>query len=104
MATVTTYPHIALRDDGVPVIAGTQFKIVHIVLDKIAWGLDADEIQRQHPHLSLSQIHMALAYYYDHNEEMDREIEEGHRLAQEMRASQEETPGRAKLRAQGLIP
>jgi len=31
----------------------------------------------QHPHLSLAQIYSALAYYHDHQAEMDQEIEKG---------------------------
>jgi uncharacterized protein (DUF433 family) len=105
MATVT-YPHIELRDDGVPIISGTRMKVVQIVLDKLAHGWDAEEIQRQYPqwNLSLGQIHSALAYYYDHQVEIDRYIEEERYLAEELKASLGESPGRLKLRSRGLIP
>ena len=32
-------------------------------------------MHRQHPHLSLAQLHAALAWYYDHQAEMDAEIQ-----------------------------
>jgi hypothetical protein len=58
MATVA-YPHIDCTRDGGPFVAGTQTKVVEVVLDRLAYHWDADEIHRQHPHLSLSQIYSA---------------------------------------------
>jgi uncharacterized protein (DUF433 family) len=68
------YPHIELDAAGVPYLAGTRTKVIEVALDRLAHHWDADEIQRQHPHLSLGQIHSALAYYYDHQAEMDQAI------------------------------
>jgi uncharacterized protein (DUF433 family) len=102
MATVT-YPHIELRD-GVPYLVGTQTKVIEVALDRLAHHWDADEIRRQHPHLSLGQIYSALAYYYDHQEEMDRDIEERVRRADGIRKDLGESPLRLKLKAMGLLP
>jgi len=98
------YAHIEFRDDGKPIIAGTRTKVKEVVLDHIADGWDADEIHRQYPYLSLGQIHSALAYYYDHKDEMDREIQEDVREFDELRAKAGESPTRKKLRAMGLRP
>jgi uncharacterized protein (DUF433 family) len=98
MATVT-YAHIEFIPKGVPYIAGTQTKVVEIALDRLAYHWDADEIHRQHPHLSLGQIYSALAYYYDHQAEMDREIEEQLRQVDQIKASLGESPVRLKLKA-----
>jgi uncharacterized protein (DUF433 family) len=73
MATVS-YPHIELSADGVPFLEGTRTKVVEIALDRIAHHWDAEEIQRQHPHLTLGQIYAALAYYHDHRETVDAAI------------------------------
>ena len=73
MATVD-YPHISLDSASVPTLTGTRIKVVEIVLDHLAHGSGAEEIQRQFPHLTLGQIHSALAYYYDHQEEVDQDI------------------------------
>ena len=98
------YPHIDVSRAGVPYIAGTQTKVVEIVLDRLAYHWDADEIHRQHPYLSLAQIHSALAYYYDHQTEMDGEIDaQLHRVAA-MRASLGESPIRLKLKAMDRLP
>ena len=69
-----TYPHIALSPEGVPYLSGTQTKVEEVVLDRLAHHWDADEIQRQHPDLTLAQIYSALAYYYDHENELNAEI------------------------------
>jgi len=103
MSTVA-YPHIEVSDDGVPVLAGTTTKVVEIVLDRIAHHWDADEIRRQHPHLSLSQIHAALTYYYDHQSEVDAEIGEQLDDVERIRQAQGESAVRLKLKQRGLIP
>ena len=73
MATVD-YAHIALDSANVPILAGTPIKVVEIVLDYLAHGSDAEEIQRQFPSLTLGQIHSALGYYFDHQEGVDQDI------------------------------
>jgi uncharacterized protein (DUF433 family) len=69
------YPHVEILPNGTALLAGTRTKVIEIVLDRLAHHWDADEIQRQHPHLSLAQIYAALAYYHDHRGEMDRLIQ-----------------------------
>jgi uncharacterized protein (DUF433 family) len=100
MSTVA-YPHIEIGPNGRLYIAGTPFKVRQLVLDHICYGWGAEEIQREHPQLTLGQIHLALGYYYDHKEELDREIEEGRLLAEEMRAKQGESSLIAKAKAAG---
>lgn len=75
MATAS-YSHIEISAAGVPFVDGTRTKVVEIALDRLAHHGDAEEIQRQHPHLSLSQIYAALTYYHDHREAFDAEIRE----------------------------
>ncbi|MFN8500019.1 MAG: DUF433 domain-containing protein [Anaerolineae bacterium] len=98
------YAHIGFNDAGVPIISETQTKVEEIVLDHIAYQWDADEIHDQHPHLTLAEIHSALAYYYDHQVEMDEQIEEGLRHVADIRSRLGDSPIRLKLRAQGLLP
>ena len=103
MATVA-YPHIDCTREGGPFVAGTQTKVVEVVLDRLAYHWDADEIHRQHPHLSLSQIYSVLAYYYDHQTEMDVEIDRQLRAVEHIKASLGTSSARLKLRAMGLLP
>lgn len=101
MSTVA-YPHIEIREDGKPRIAGTGFKVRVLVEEYLTTGQDAHELQAGHPHLTLAQIYSALAYYHDHKDEMDREIEELNRLVEEMRAEQGESLFEKKLRDRGF--
>src|SRR5579859_4795742 len=97
MSTPTTYPHIETRPDGKPWLTGTQTKVLEVALDRLAHRWDADEIQRQHPHLTLGQIHSCLAYYYDHQGEMDLLIDEQLRTVERLRGLQGESKLRAKM-------
>jgi len=58
-----TYPHIEVTSEGVAYVAGTRTKVLEVALDRIAHHWDADEIHRQHPHLSVGKIYAALAFY-----------------------------------------
>jgi uncharacterized protein (DUF433 family) len=102
MLNPTAYAHIEVRPDGKAWLIGTQTKVLEVALDRIAYHWDADEIQRQHSYLTLGQIYSCLAYYYDHQEEMDRIIEEQLQRVKRLREEQGESPLLAKLRAMGL--
>ena len=61
-------------------IAGTGVSVRRIV----GWyklGLTPEEITTEIPHIDLAQVHAALAYYYEHQAEMDAMIAEQERLA-----------------------
>lgn len=90
---------IELDAEGIPWIAGANTKVVEVVLDKIAYGWSPEEMHFQHPHLSLAQIHAALSYYYEHQAEVDADIERRDRYVEEMRAQQPDSPLRQRLRA-----
>jgi len=70
--------HIEASPDmcgGKPRIAGTRIRVQDIV----AWtelGRSPDEIVDGYPHITLGDVHAALAYYHDHQEEIDRHIRE----------------------------
>ena len=66
--------HIRLDAQGVAWIDDANVKVIAVVLDRLAYGWSPEEIHFQHPHLSLAQIHAALAHYYDHQAALDAEI------------------------------
>jgi len=74
MSSITT-THVELDEHGVAWIEGTRVKVVEVAVDKIVHGSSPEEIHFQYPHLSLAQIHAALAFYYDNQAEMDADIE-----------------------------
>lgn len=59
---------------GAPVIAGSRIRVSHIAYRYERERQTPDEIVQAYPHLTLAQVHAALAYYYSHREEVDKEI------------------------------
>jgi uncharacterized protein (DUF433 family) len=100
MSTVT-YPHIDVHADREPFITRTGFKVRVLAEEHLATGAEATELRQNHPELTLAEIYSALAYYYDHKEEIDREIAELNQLVAEMRAEQGESLFARKLRELG---
>ena len=100
MAVETAYPHI-MKPPGEParLERHPRTRVSQIVLDYTEYGWSADEIQRQHPYLTLAEIHSALAYYFDHAEEMDREIEAEWKEYQRLAKAAPTSPLFARLRA-----
>ncbi len=83
--TVATNTHIAIDERGRPRVARTGFKVDHIVMH-MRKGNSPEEIREGFPELSMSEIHAALSYYYDHKAEIDASIEAGEREYQRLRA------------------
>jgi len=103
MSIATAYEHITLTENGVPIIEGTRTKIVEIVLETKAYGWSPEEVHFQHPYLSLGQIYSALAYYFDHAEEFEREIKERIERVKNIRQTIGQSKIRAKLEEKGLL-
>ncbi|MBC8264374.1 MAG: DUF433 domain-containing protein [Anaerolineales bacterium] len=99
----TQYEHVILNGDNVPVIAGTNMKVVELVLGRMAYGWSPEEVHFQHPYLTLGQIYSALAYYWDHQEELDRDIERRLQFVDQVRRTMGSSPLVARLRAKRLI-
>lgn len=70
------YPHIT-RDrrilGGIPIVVGTRTP-VRAVAAYYQMGMTADEILQSLSHLTPAQVHAALAYYFDHQQAVDRDI------------------------------
>jgi uncharacterized protein (DUF433 family) len=98
----TGYEHVVLRD-SVPLIAGTTMKVTELIAEVMAYGWSPEELRFQHPHLTMGKIHSALAYYWDHAEEIDREIERRLALVDQISRALEPSPLKARLKARGLI-
>lgn len=71
------YPYITTNRriaGGSPIIKGTRIA-VRTIAGYYQMGMSVDEILNTLQHLSPSQVHSALAYYFDHQKEIDRELE-----------------------------
>jgi uncharacterized protein (DUF433 family) len=71
---------------GRPRIDGHRITVEDVAYWHERMGMSPDEIVSSHPSITLSDVHAALAYYYEHREQLDAAIEEGRRLAAEMKA------------------
>ena len=101
---VLDFPHLELDERGTLFIAGTRFKALQLIREHLAYGWDAPELQRQHPQLTLSQVHAALGHYYDHRQEFDTELQRRDELVDELRTRQSDSPVPQKLRDAGRLP
>ncbi len=71
MSTTTGYRWITRRrGDREPIIRGTRLTVAAIV-SCYKEGMDIVEILDGYPGLLPAQLHEALAYYYDHKEEIE---------------------------------
>ena len=73
---------------GKPRIAGHRIKVADVAIWYERMGMNPDEIVSTWPSLTLSDVHAALAYYYDHRERIDTDIREGEEFADKVRAGQ----------------
>lgn len=73
------HPHIVTDSaicGGSAVIQGTRFPVRSVVNYVLHHGCTPEELVAKFSHLTLAQIHDALAYYYDNREDIDREMTE----------------------------
>lgn len=99
----TEYKHIVLDEQARPLIEGTTMKVIEVVMAQLAHGWTPEEIQINHRYLSMSQIHAALAYYWEHKAELDAVIAADYQVAESMRHSAGESPFVSRLKAQGIL-
>jgi uncharacterized protein (DUF433 family) len=77
MSLKISYPHISKDSTicgGKACIKSTRIRVLDIVTATEHLALSPDEVCNQYPELTLAQVHCALAYYYDHREEVQAEI------------------------------
>ena len=73
------HPYVVSRKDycgGSPVITGTKFPVRAVVNYILRQGLTPEELVREFPHLTLAQVYAALSYYYDHQQDVERELQD----------------------------
>jgi uncharacterized protein (DUF433 family) len=104
MATVATkYEHIAVGDEGIPFIIGANMKVVELIAETVAYGWSPEELHFQHPHLSMGQIHSALAYYWDHADSVDQDLEKRLTQVEQLRQQHASSSVAVSLKSRGLF-
>ncbi len=91
---IETKPGVA---GGKPRIAGHRITVQNIVIWHERMGKSVDEISAEYD-LSPAAIHAALAYYFDHRQEIDRSIAEDEAFVEALR-EQSDSPLAEKLDA-----
>jgi uncharacterized protein (DUF433 family) len=100
MPAELTYPHIVKpANDAARLEKHPRTRVSMIVSDYQGRGWSAEEIVRQYPYLTLAEVHSALAYYHDHQEEIDQEIADELAESERLRREAPETPTLKRLRA-----
>ncbi|HLA44328.1 MAG TPA: DUF433 domain-containing protein [Aggregatilineales bacterium] len=87
MATVHSIDWIISDEkirSGRPVISGTTICVADIAVVKVFHRKDADEIAAWFE-IPLSKVYAALAYYYDHKDEIDTDIRVRQAIAEDFK-------------------
>lgn len=74
----TEHPHIVKVPGiagGRPTIAGTRIR-VELIARFLKDRVGPNEILAMYPHLTPAAVYDAISYYYDHQDEIDRFLEE----------------------------
>lgn len=86
---VTDYPHITdANNPAAAEILGTRYKIAHLAAEHYQHGWTAEELLRQHPDLRPEQVYAALAFYYDHRDEILGALQKSAGVAEATRLNQ----------------
>ncbi len=82
---------------GIAWIDDSNVKVAEVVVDHLR-GDTPKLICADHPPLSLAQVYAALAYYYDHTQEVDMLIEQGQAKYEDGYVSSENAAWREQMR------
>ena len=72
---------------GKPRIEGSRIPVKHVVIWHERMGQSPAQIVSDYPHLTLADVYAALAYYHDHREEINADIQAERRNYDEMKAA-----------------
>jgi hypothetical protein len=104
MPVKLTYPHIEKPEGQVARLQRIpRVRVAQIVMNYLAYGWSADEMCQQHPYLTLAETHAALAYYFDHQAEIDREIKAEWEQAEQEKSRASHSPFFLRMRAKELL-
>jgi uncharacterized protein (DUF433 family) len=71
---------------GRPRIDGHRITVENVAIYHERLGMSPDEIVSAYPSITLSDVHAALAYYYEHREQIDAAIRDGEAFVDQMKA------------------
>ena len=80
--------HIVSRPEicgGKACIAGTRIRVQDIYVWHELQGLSADEIASRFEHITMADVYAALAYFWDHRDELQRQMQEETAFVEQMK-------------------
>ena len=63
------------KERGTPRIAGTRIRVQDVFVWHELQGQSADEIVSRFPQLTMADVYAALSYYWDHRDEIQRDMQ-----------------------------
>jgi uncharacterized protein (DUF433 family) len=106
METTIEKRHIERREGvcgGRPCVVETRIRVIDIYVWHELRGKRPEEIVAEFPQLTVADVHAALAYYFDHREEIQADMQATEEYVARMKATQ--GPGlidRLRAAAQGV--
>jgi uncharacterized protein (DUF433 family) len=80
------WPKSITRSSGpTPRIAGHRIRVQDIAIAHERLGWSADEIVNQFPTITLADVYAALAFYWDHRDDIEQAIRVEREYAEELR-------------------
>jgi uncharacterized protein (DUF433 family) len=80
-----------------------RIRVAQLVMDYLAHGWSPEELCRHQPHVTPAEAHTAMAYYYDHQNEIDAEIRTEVSDNRAARATAPLTPFESRMQAAGIL-
>jgi hypothetical protein len=100
----TDYPHIEkLGNCPARLKRVPRTRVAMIVMDYLAHGYSPDEMVRQYPYLHIAEVHAAMGYYFDNQDEIDAEIRAELVEAEKMEAEGHKSPFYLRMKAKGIL-
>lgn len=66
-------------------IAGTRIRVLDVYVWHELRGMSSHDIVDQFPHLTLADVHAAMAYYWDNRDEIRQQLERSREVAEQNR-------------------
>lgn len=98
----TIVQHVESKSEvcgGKPCIAGTRIRVQDIFVWHELQGQSADEIVSRFPQITLAAVYAALAYYWDHRDELRQQMRDDEDFVEAMKRKYP-SPLRKKLRGE----
>lgn len=79
-------------------IAGSRIRVLDVVIWHERFGMTPEEIVAEYPMITLADVHAALAYYWDHRDDIEAAIQREHDTAEKFRKLYSPGPLEEKLK------